>query len=107
RELIERLIRDEKLNDSDVRRTARRTQVGFAEKQVEEYWLTEAQALKVVAKSETAKADALLDEVIRVFVLARRGLLPAPAPHPPRLMGPEESVVYRSEAAVRIAMMAS
>jgi hypothetical protein len=32
-----------------------------------ECWLTEAQALKVVAKSETARADAILDEVIRAF----------------------------------------
>jgi hypothetical protein len=42
-----------------------------------EYWLTEAQALKVVAKSETARADAILDEVIRVFI-AVRGVAPAP-----------------------------
>lgn len=38
-----------------------------------EYWLTEAQALKVIAKSETAKADAILDEVIAVYMAWRRG----------------------------------
>jgi hypothetical protein len=80
RELIERLIESGKLNDSDVRRTVRRTLVGVAERDVEELWLTEAQALKVVAKSETAKADAMLDEMILVYRLARRGLLPQQAP---------------------------
>jgi hypothetical protein len=45
---------------------------------VNEYWLTEAQALKVSAKSETAIADQILDEVIRVFIAVRRGQLAAP-----------------------------
>jgi hypothetical protein len=67
-----------------------------------EYWLTEAQALKVVAKSETAKADALLDEVIRVFVLARRGLLPSPLALP----GGDESVIRRSKAALDMLIQA-
>lgn len=43
---------------------------------VDEYWLTEPQALKVIAKSETAKADAILSEVIAVFVAWRHGRLP-------------------------------
>ena len=34
----------------------------------------EAQALKLVAKSETTQADAILDEVIRVFVAVTRGI---------------------------------
>lgn len=77
RDLVERLVREGKLNDSELRRVVRQT----GGRPAEEIWLTEAQALKVVAKSETAKADALLDEVIRVFILARKGLLPvAPAP---------------------------
>jgi hypothetical protein len=49
---------------------------GAAPVMVEEYWLTEGQALKVIAKSETDVADAILDEMIRVYGLARRGLLP-------------------------------
>jgi hypothetical protein len=49
---------------------------------VEEYWLTEAQALKVVSKSETDKADALLDEVIAVYMAVRRGMVPRAAPQP-------------------------
>lgn len=41
-----------------------------------EYHLTQAQALKVAAKSETEPADKLLDEIIRVFMLAKEGKLP-------------------------------
>jgi len=44
--------------------------------EVKEYWLTEAQALFIAAKSETSKATALLGEMIRVYMAARRGLLP-------------------------------
>ncbi len=52
---------------------------------VTEYWLTEEQALFIAAKSGTRVAVRLLRGVIRIFVLARRGLLgdrdvkPAPA----------------------------
>lgn len=74
RDLIDSLVRSGKLNDSEVCRVARQTRGGG--RPATEYWLTEAQALKVVAKSETRKADALLDEVIRVFVMVRRGQLP-------------------------------
>lgn len=74
RDLIESLIRGRKLNDSAVRRVARQTSQAGG-RPGREYWLTEPQALKVVAKSETTKADELLDEVIRVFVAVRRGTL--------------------------------
>lgn len=37
---------------------------------VNEYWLTRAQALKVIAKCETDVADAILDEVIAVYEAA-------------------------------------
>jgi hypothetical protein len=46
------------------------------------YWLTEEQALFVMAKSGTAKANAMLGQVIRVFVAARKGLLPQQQPQP-------------------------
>jgi len=39
----------------------------------EVYFLTEAQALKVVAKSETELADRILDHVITVYLALRRG----------------------------------
>jgi hypothetical protein len=80
RRLIRSLEAAGKLNDLHHRDGASRTGKQVAARPEKEYWLTEAQALKVVAKSETAVADALLDEVIRVFVLARKGLLPQQAP---------------------------
>jgi len=48
---------------------------GVEHREVTEYWLTRAQALKVAARSETAPADALLDEMIHVFELALDGKL--------------------------------
>lgn len=43
--------------------------------QVEVFYLTEKQALKVIAKSETKIADAIMDEVIDVFLAYRKGQL--------------------------------
>lgn len=40
-----------------------------------EYWLTLESALFIVTKSETPKALALTKEMIRVFILAKQGLL--------------------------------
>lgn len=69
RDLVQRLIRDGKLNDSDIRRTVRQTQsVG---RPATEFWLTMEQALYVTAKSETATADEILKAVIKVFLAAR------------------------------------
>lgn len=47
-----------------------------------EFWLTEAQLLKVITRSETHVADAIVDEMIRVYMAVRRGLAPAPAASP-------------------------
>lgn len=41
----------------------------------DEFWLTEAQALKVVMRAETPRASALQDVMIDVFRAALRGLL--------------------------------
>ncbi len=63
------------------------------------FLLTEAQALKVTAKSDTKIADAILDDVIRVFIAARRGLLPAPTPvlsHAPRV---GDNTLFRDDMA--------
>lgn len=38
-----------------------------------EVWLTEAQLLKVIARSETPIAEAILDEMISVYMAVRRG----------------------------------
>lgn len=46
---------------------------GLPSKPSLEFWLTEKQALKVIAKSGTDVADAILDEVIAVFIAARNG----------------------------------
>lgn len=85
RELIARLLADRKLSDSEVFTTAGQTSERGGRPGTE-YWLSEAAALKVIAKSETAIADAILDEVIRVYMLARRGLLPSQTGIPAELM---------------------
>lgn len=53
---------------------------GEVEIESKEYWLTRAQALKVIAKCETEVADAILDEVIAIYEAAVDGLLAPPAP---------------------------
>ncbi len=78
RDLIRDLIADGKLRRVHIVRAQRKTsmpQGGVRCTEVEEFWLTEAQALKVIAKSKTPEADAILDEMIDVFRLAIRGLL--------------------------------
>ena len=78
RDLIRGLIRDGKLREIQTIRQSRmiaRSGRGQVRVDEEEFWLTEAQALKVVAKSGTDTADAILDEMIEVFRLAIRGLL--------------------------------
>lgn len=50
------------------------------------FYLTEADALFIVTRSETPRAVALTREMIGVYMAARRGLLPRPSPAvPPRL----------------------
>lgn len=55
---------------------------------VDEYWLTEAQALKLIARSETKGAEAILDEMIAVCIAARRGLLRPVAAQAPAALDP-------------------
>jgi len=78
RDLIRNLLKDGKLRDIQTIRVTRmvsRRGRGQVRVEEEEFWLTEAQALKVIAKSGTDAADAILDEMIEVFRLAIRGLL--------------------------------
>lgn len=75
RELVKRYEKSGDLSAVDVSRTVRRTQVGVAERDVTEFWLSEAAALFIVTKSETANAIALTKEMIRVFMLVRRGTM--------------------------------
>ena len=66
RELVKRLIRSEKLNDSEVFRAARETSKKGGRPSIE-YWLTRAQSQKVIVYSETKKGDEMLDLLIAVF----------------------------------------
>ena len=47
---------------------------GTREYKVSEYWLTEAQLLKLIARSETPVAESILDEMIAVYMAVRRHL---------------------------------
>ncbi|MGK3981269.1 hypothetical protein WMF38_57260 [Sorangium sp. So ce118] len=76
RDLIKSLMVRGKLNDVAVFPGQGRSSGGRPAK---EFWLTEAQALKVAAKSETDPADALLDEMIQVYMAARASRLPPAA----------------------------
>jgi hypothetical protein len=67
---------DGKIPGIHVRRTVQRTSMprgGHREETIDEYWLTQAQALKVSARSETAPADALLDEMVPAVAALVRG----------------------------------
>lgn len=75
RDLVKTYLASGDLSHDDVRPVVVRTRVGIAERNVTEFWLSEAAALFIIAKSETAMAKTLLKEMIRVFMLARRGLL--------------------------------
>jgi hypothetical protein len=80
RDLLQRLAPDGNLSGSEVFTTVGKTS-RLGGRPSRECWLTESQALKVVAKSETPLADAILDEVLSVFLAVRHGsLVPQPAP---------------------------
>lgn len=76
RELIKRIWPE--FRGLCVRDTVERTQMptgGMRETTVREAWLTEAQLLKLIARSETPIAESILDEMIAVFIAVRRHLL--------------------------------
>ncbi len=79
RELIARLEEQGKIGEVSRRPTVGLR--GFAEGIIEEAWLTEEQALLVTTQSETPKAWEVTREVLQVFRLAVRGLLPDQAPY--------------------------
>lgn len=85
RKLVRRLMEDGKLKASEVLATVAKTSERGGRPGTE-YWLSEAAALEVIAKSETALADEILDEMIRVYMLARRGLLPGRPAIPPEFI---------------------
>lgn len=75
RDIIKRQHKAGKLSNLMICPTVGRKSDGVPTKPITVYWLTEAQALKVIAKCETPTADAILDEVIAVFVAWRHGRL--------------------------------
>jgi hypothetical protein len=78
RKLIKRYEKAGDLPCIHVRDTVSRTSMprgGEREETIAEYWLTEAEALFILAKSETPRAKALLQDMIAVVRLVRRGLL--------------------------------
>lgn len=78
REVIERIWPEDKR--PHVRSATVRTSMpkgGAREVSVQEYWLTEAELLKLIARSETPVAEAILDEMIAVYMAVRRHLVAA------------------------------
>lgn len=74
RDLIKRLVRDGKLSETEVFTTTGKTsRVGG--RPAEESWLSQKGTLKVIAKSDTVKADEVLDEVFDVYLAWRSGRL--------------------------------
>jgi hypothetical protein len=86
RKLIKRTWAGKKIKEIYVRATVARYElrpgVQHPGQRAREYWLTEAQLLKLIARSETEIADAILDDMIRVYMLMRRGLLGSATPKP-------------------------
>lgn len=78
------------------RRTVRRFTKGGrnrGEVTVDGFMFNEADALFLVTRSETPRAVALTREMIAVYMAARRGLLPRPAPAAPPQLAAEVSAL--------------
>ncbi len=91
RDLVKKLIREGKLNEAHCFPVTGIRRSGAVQRSLTEFWLSEAGALKVIAKSETKRADAILDEVIDVFIRARRGLVVDRDIKPANVVLPTES----------------
>ena len=79
RKVIKRMVEDGRLSAEILQRaTAARIEMKsgvFRNQEVQEYLLTEEEALLVTTQSRTPKAKEILKEVVRVFVAYRRGQL--------------------------------
>lgn len=79
RKMVARLEKEGEISEIYMRATVAlisKPNGGTEERAVNECWLTESQALMVAMHSRTEKAKAIRVEMIRVYTLARRGLLP-------------------------------
>ncbi len=72
RKLIKRMLESSQIAAETVCATAAQTSAQGGRPSAT-YWLSEKAALKVITKSETAMADAITDEIIDVYMAARRG----------------------------------
>mgnify|MGYP000970331985 CR=1 FL=1 len=93
RKIIDRKrVELERYGDITIRATVARIEKsgaigGVEEREVQEYWLNEGQAILVSVLSDAPKAPEVRELVIRVFMLARRGQLQsAPSPALPPAM---------------------
>ena len=72
---------------------------GTRETTINAYWLTEAQILKVCARSETEVAEAILDDMIATYLAVRSYRLgPTVAAKPASTRAPNPEVVRRNAA---------
>lgn len=103
RKLIERIWSEDQR--PDCRDTVSRQSTGNGgtrEFTVNAYWLTEAELLKVCARSETEVAEAILDEMIAVYLTVRRHLLvPPPPPSHTATPKPARDAITRKQDAFR------
>lgn len=82
RQLIRRMRKDGKLPRIHVRHTVWRSSMprgGERSTLIEEFWPNLSELLAIVAQSGTAIGDALFDDLIRVYILAIKGLAPTAA----------------------------
>jgi hypothetical protein len=81
RDVIKKAISDGSLREDEHFRFCRpRRQNTGRGRPATEYWLTEAGALKVITRLNTPAADAIVDDMIRVYRSALRQLTPPPPP---------------------------
>lgn len=91
RELVKRMITAGKLSDSEVFRRSLKTGPRGG-RPGSEYWLTEEQALLVATQSGTEAAWALTREIVRVYMLARRGQIQIAPPQ--AIVGPSNEALH-------------
>lgn len=108
RKLVERMIADGIINDSDIRATVARVPTGVSSIAVTQYRLTEIAALLVIGRSDTKLAHAITRQVVQLFIAIRRGQLAAPQPDPVPVLptSPTLGDLYHDDTKSRCAMTA-